>query len=84
MDFLIDRRLVIRCLMPIDKRNFTSALLVGVGPHFIHPLHLLEYQEAARYSMDTDPEFMMRNLQLLDEHIDRGLLQVPGSAPLVR
>lgn len=76
LDFLIDQRLVIRCLMPVDKRNYTSALLIGIGPHFIHPMQLMRYEEASRYSMDDGAEFVMRNLRLLDEHLERGVIQL--------
>lgn len=76
MDFLIDRRLVIRCSLPIDKRNFYAVLLIGIGPHFVHPMMLMEYEEASRYSMDDGVEFVMRNFRLLDEHLERGILQL--------
>jgi hypothetical protein len=76
VDFLVDRRLVIRCQMPIDKRNFLAALLVGIGPRFIHPSQLMEYREASRYSGNDDYGFVLRNLSLLDEHLASGVLQI--------
>jgi len=76
VDFLIDRRLLIRCQMPIDKRNFIASLLLGVGPHFIHPMHLMDYDQAIRYSANEGGDFVMRNLRLLDEHLALGAIQL--------
>lgn len=76
VDFLIDRRLLIRCLMPIDKRNFMASLLLGVGPHFVHPMHLMDYDQAARYSADESGDFVIRNFRLLDEHLASGAIQL--------
>lgn len=62
--------------MPIDKRNFMASLLLGVGPHFIHPMHLMDYDQASRYSTNEGGEFVMRNLRLLDEHLASGAIRL--------
>jgi hypothetical protein len=76
VDFLIDRRLLIRCQMPIDKRNLMASLLLGIGPHFIHPLQLMDYDQATRYCTDEGGAFVMRNLRLLDEHLASGAIRL--------
>jgi hypothetical protein len=76
INFLIDRRLLVRFQMPIDRRNFLVSLLLGFGPHFIHPMHLMDYDQASRYSANGGVEFVDRNLRLLDEHLASGAIQL--------
>ena len=66
VDFLVDRRAVFRYSVGCDERNYFSMVLIGIGPCFVSPMALLDYDDARKFSIEGTTEAVEHNLGLLD------------------
>ncbi|UFH58042.1 hypothetical protein [Sulfurovum mangrovi] len=70
VDFLIDRKQIIRYSIPLDTRNCFAMVFLGIGPCFVSPHTLFGFNEGERFSKNSTTEAVEQNLKLLDQYLD--------------
>ena len=67
LHFLVDRRRVIRYCIGIDRGLYLGVVQLAIGPHYFSAADFWSYESSKRFTLETTPEAVIRNLMLLDE-----------------
>ena len=67
--FLLDGKHVVEYRIANDRGFFLSILSLAIGPHYFPIIHLWDYENSQRLSLDASTDAIENNLKLLDEFL---------------
>lgn len=66
---LIDKKHVIEYFVAIDRRNFFSGVLLGIGPRYVPLRWIVSKEFESAFAMGNTVGDLEKNLSLLDEYL---------------
>ena len=70
VQFLVDKKHVIKYVIGVDRDIPLGVLLLAIGPHYFSASEFWDRKNADRFTLESSTDGVVRNLMLLDEFFE--------------